>query len=191
MSSGRYDVMFMTASQFDCDPCDINRVVKGIMDVILELAEFEDGNFEKIKSGLEYMLKYEWEAEQTTVNIFDEPFFPRPKGHMRKIKILDNTNNTTFEFSLARRTNIKTLKDLALNIVISNLTNHLGINKMEIPETLKMTLRTEFYNEWSRKRFPCYNISLLPFTESLKVGGIDTRTLDLIMDDPSDRLQKD
>ena len=115
------------------------------MDVILELAEFEDGNFEKIKSELEYMLRYEWGAtEQTTVNIFDEPFFPRPKGHMRKIKILDNTNNTTFEFSLARRTNIKTLKGLALNIVISNLTNHLGINKMEIPETLKMTLKKDF-----------------------------------------------
>ena len=90
---------------------------------------------------------------------------------------------------MARKTDIKTLKDLALNAVISNVSSNLMINKMEIPETLKMTLRTEFYNEWSRKRFPSYNITLSPFVESLKARGIDARTLDQIMDDYMHRIE--
>ena len=84
---------------------------------------------------------------------------------------------------MARKTAIKTLKDLALtlNAVTSNVTNHLLKSKMEIPETLKMTLRKEFYNKWSRNWFPSYNITLLHFAESLKARGFDTRTLDLII----------
>ena len=196
---GSYDVMIMTAmTPYGCD-----FYPKPLMDMILELADLEDGDFEKIKSPLEKYLNLEvcGTAEHATVNIFDEPFFPRPKGHMRKIKIsffkrvkrqtskLNDLYITTVEFSLARRNAIKTLKDLALDAVISNVTSHLMINKMEIPETLKMTLRKEFYNEFSRKRFPSYNITLLPFAESLKAGGLDVKTIDEIMDDYMFRIE--
>ena len=152
-TSGVYNVMFMKANnKFGNLPHDIYGTDKVwvLMNYILFYARFESGNFEKIKSGLEENLRfmnfYGMATEQTTVNIIDEPFFPRPKGHMRKIKIsFFDQDNTTFEFSLARKTDIKTLEDLALNADISNVTSNLMINKMEIPETLKMTLRTEFY----------------------------------------------
>ena len=50
-------------------------------------------------------------------------------------------------------------------------------------------LRKEFYNEFSRKRFPSYNITLLPFAESLKAGGLDVKTIDEIMDDYMFRIE--
>ena len=191
MTSGVYNVMFMTANQFGSLPFKNYRMTRDLMDLILMLADFMGGNFENIKRELESELRAgEFDGsdgmatEQTTINIFDEPFFPRPKGHMRRMKIsFFDQNNTTFEFSLAKKNTINTLKDLALDAVTSNVTNNLMIDKMEIPETLKMTLRKEFYNEWSRKRFPSYNITLLPFAEYLEAGGIDPRTLDWIMDE--------
>ena len=97
------------------------------------------------------------------------------------------------EFSLAKRNAVQTLQDLAINNIIKNVKSHRQrvnvINKMEIPETLKMELRKEFYNEWSRRRFPSYNITLLPFAESLKSGGIDVKTLDLIMDEYMNKIE--
>ena len=97
------------------------------------------------------------------------------------------------EFSLAKRNAVQTLQDLAINNIIKNVKSHRQrvnvINKMEIPETLKMELRKEFYNEWSRRRFPSYNITLLPFAESLKSAGIDVKTLDLIMDEYMYRIE--
>ena len=189
-----YHVMFMKAYHYKRLPYNNMGRVKRLMDSILSFAEFESANFENIKRKLEDMLSvtkfYGMATEKTKVNIIDEPFFPRPKGHMRKFKIsFFDHKYTTFEFCLARRNAIKTLMDLALNAVTSNVTNHLLINKMEVPETLKMTLREEFYNEWARKRFPSYNITLVPFAESLKARGIDTRTLDLIMDDYMSRIE--
>merc|ERR1740123_3005507 len=130
-------------------------------------------NFDKVQSKVEDRFrsgKIMFDAsDQTRVNIFNEPFFPRPKGHMQRIKIsLLDSNNITFEFSLARRNTLKTLKDIALNAVISNVRSRLLMKKMEVPETLKMTLRKEFYNDWARKRFPSYNITVSPHAESLK-----------------------
>ena len=164
MTHGVYDVMFMTANQCGSLPFRNYWMTTGLMDLILEVANFMGGNFENIKSELESELRAGefdgsngMETEQTTIIIFDEPFFPRPKGHMRKIKIsFFDQYNTTVELSLARRNTIKTLKDLALNAVTSNVSDHLAINKMEIPETLKVTLKKELYNEWSRKQFPRY-----------------------------------
>ena len=52
-TSGMYNVMFMKADKFGNLPYDINcmdRVVLGIMDLIMFFARSEDGNFEKIKS---------------------------------------------------------------------------------------------------------------------------------------------
>lgn len=72
------------------------------------------------------------------------------------------------EFCLGRRNVVKTLKDLSLNAVTTNVKNGLQINKMEVPETLKMTLRKEFYNSWARKRFPSYSIYMLPYKEAMK-----------------------
>ena len=205
MTSDGYELMFLTFSavknnQLESLPFDINgssyerAVFSQLMSVILDVADDEGDDFEKFRSELEDQFRTEGfiglATEETTVNIFDEPFFPRPKGHMRRIKIsFFDLENTSFEFILTRKTDIKTLQDLALNAVTSNVTNHLMINKMKIPETFKMTLRTEFYNEWSRKRFPSYNITLLPFAESLKAGGIDARTLDQIMDDYMFRIE--
>ena len=188
MSSRKYKVMYMTSTHFAFGSYVnvLNWIFMELMDLILDFLKYDDVNFENIQSELEDSLReegfYGLPTEQTTVNIFEEPFFPRPKGHMRRIKItfLDQ-HNTIVEFSLAKNNTIKTLKDLALNAVISNVPGYLAINNMEIPETLKMTLKKEFYNEWSRLRFPSYNITLLPFAESLKAGGIDARTLDLIM----------
>ena len=178
--------MFMTANKFGFDDYPL-------MNIILELAVSNAGNFEKIESELKDMLRWPEELGgevRATVKFFDESFFPKPKGHMRRIRIsfLDQYP-TIVDFSLAKKNTIKTLKDLALDAVISNVSNHLVINKMEIPETLKMTLKKEFYNEWSRKRFPSYNITLLPFADSLKAGGMETRTIEQIMDDYMARIE--
>ena len=201
LSSHKHKVMFMTSNHFGSLPygdiltvCGSFNRVWMLMDFIRVFADLEDGNFEKIQSELEDFLReemfYGMATKQTTVNIFDEAFFPRPKGHMRRIRIsfLDQYN-TIIDFSLAKNNAIKTLEDLALNAVISNVTDHLVINKMEVPETLKMTLRKEFYNEWARKRFPTYNVTLIHIAESLKAGGIGARTLDLIMDDYMNRIE--
>lgn len=81
---------------------------------------------------------------------------------------LYDRHNTTVEFCLGRRNVVKTLKDLSLNAVTTNVKNGLQINKMDVPETLKMTLRKEFYNSWARKRFPSYSIYMLPYKEAMK-----------------------
>ena len=193
-TSGLFNVVFMKANPhtFGFNPYPL-------MDIILELAGIEDGDFETIRSGLEEYLNEDVSgtAEHATATISDEPFFPRTMGHMKKIKIslkggqypIFNQYNMIVEFSLTKRNAVQTLQDLAMNTIFSNVTNHRMINKMEIPETLKMTLRKEFYNEWSRRRFPSYNITLLPFAESLNARGIDVKTLDLIMDEYMYRIE--
>ena len=174
LTSDKYNLMFMTANQIGIDARDLQRDVdwRQVMKLILNEADIAGDDFDKMKREVRDRLMETVCLTSNVpprINIFDEPFFPRPKGHMRRIAIsLFERHSTTIEFSLARRNALKTLKDIALNAVTSNVKNSLLINKMEVPEPLKMTLRKEFYNDWARKRFPSYNIYLLPYADSLK-----------------------
>ena len=166
--------MFMTANQFGLDARDMEKEAdwRAVMKMILSEADAAGDDFDKMRSEVRDRLMETLSLTniiKPSINIFDEPYFPRPKGHMKRIAIsLYDRHNTTIEFSLARRNSLKTLKDLALDVVTTNVKNGLQINNMEVPETLKMTLRKEFYNSWARKRFPSYNIYLLPHNEAMK-----------------------
>ena len=175
MSSGKYSLMFMTANASGIEGLELKttRDWTQLMDIILELANRAGDDFDKVKSNLEDYIragKIMFEATpQSRVNIFNEPFFPRPKGHMKRVTIsLLDHNNIFFQFSLARRNTLKTLKDIALNVVTNNVRNRLMMKKMDIPDTLRRTIKREFYNDWARKRFPSYNITVSPHAESLK-----------------------
>ena len=104
------------------------------------------------------------------INIYDEPFFPGQKGHKRILIHLKFRSDHCIEFSLSRRNTVKTLKDLALKAVSSNVSHSGRINNMDIPETLKMSLMQDFHNDWidwARKEFP-RKTYWLPYAESFK-----------------------
>ena len=89
---------------------------------------------------------------------------------MRIVIDFGHSKNSIFEFSLSRRNTVKTLKDLALKAVSSNVSHSGRINNMDIPETLKMSLMQDFHNDWidwARKEFP-RKTYWLPYAESLK-----------------------
>ena len=166
--------MFMTANQFGLEAKDVTREVdwRPIMKMILNEADTAKDDFEKMMIEVrDRLMETVNIASRITplVQIYDEPYFPRPKGHMRRIAIsLYDRYNTTIEFCLARRNVLKSLKDIALDAVTKNVKNGLQINNMEVPETLKMTLRKEFYKAWAKKRFPSYSIYMLPNNEAKK-----------------------
>ena len=72
MTSGLFDVTFMKANPhtFGFNPYPL-------MEIILVLAEVEDGDFETIRSGLEEYLNEDVSgtAEHATASISDETFF--------------------------------------------------------------------------------------------------------------------
>ena len=112
-----------------------------------------------MKSELIKKLMETWKKKsyQKRVDIFDEPFSPRPKGHMWRILIPFDRFTYPIEFRLVRRNTLKTLKDLTLNAITSNVRNGLQIDKLEleVPDTLKMSMKQDCY---ARKQFQNSNL---------------------------------
>ena len=166
-------MMFMTASQFGLDATDVQREAdwRPIMRLILTEADLASDDMERLKIEIRDRLMETviLTGNVPSVNIFDEPYFPRPKGHMKRIAIsLYDRNNTMVDFCLAKRHILKSLKDLSLAVVNEQVKHGVDITDLELPESLKKTLRKEFYKCWARKRFPSYSISMLPCKEALK-----------------------
>ena len=72
---------------------------------------------------------------------------------------------------MSRRNPVKTLKNIALKAVSSNVSHSERIYNMDIPDDhLKMSLMQDFHNDWIdlvRKEFPMKTY-WLPYAESLK-----------------------
>ena len=107
---------------------------------------------------------------QPRIHFYDEPFFPGLKGHKRILIHLKFRSDNCIEFSLSRRNPVKTLKNIALKAVSSNVSHSERIYNMDIPDDhLKMSLMQDFHNDWikwARKKFP-RKTYLLPYAESL------------------------
>ena len=134
-----------------------------------------DNNVDQIKNELIRILtesiKARVEADvmvEVEIDIYDESF-PRPKGHMRRVKIsMNDENSSTAEFCIKKRNCMKTLRDLCLGVVAEKINDNLSINDMEIPETLKSSLRHEYCNSWATKSFPRLSITMVPYKEAMK-----------------------
>ena len=91
----------------------IGRSVTKLTKIILKVADDTGDNFEQIEINLRDLLKRNLTTWGST-HIYDEPFFPRQKGHKR---IVISLGPKTYEFSLVRvnTSKDKTLKDLQLS----------------------------------------------------------------------------
>ena len=86
---------------------------------------------------------------QPRIHFYDEPFFPGLKGHKRILIHLKFRSDNCIEFSLSRRNPVKTLKNIALKAVSSNVSHSERIYNMDIPDDhLKMSLMQDFHNDW-------------------------------------------
>ena len=171
MSTDKYRLMFEPLKEIGFEN------LKKIMNIILKVADAGGDHFDKhkMKSELIKKLMETWNKKsyQKRVNIFDEPFSPRPKGHMWRILIPFDRFTYPIEFRLVRRNALKTLKDLALNAVTSIVRNGLQIDKLEleVPDTLKMSMKQDCYARKQFPKFEPYEISLTKeqqFSEILK-----------------------
>ena len=176
MTTDEYEVMFQADIGINIE------TLRKIMNTILNVADAAGDHFDKdkmrsdlIKKIMETCKSKKIEKSiQKRVNVFDEPFSPRPKGHMWRI-IIPNIDypRGSIEFRLVKRHALKTLRDLALNAITRNVENGKQIDKMEleIPDTIKMSMKQDCF---ARKQFPQfepYEISLtkkLQFSEILK-----------------------
>ena len=176
MTTDEYEVMFQADIGINIE------TLRKIMNTILNVADAAGDHFDKdkmrsdlIKKIMETCKSKKIEKSiQKRVNVFDEPFSPRPKGHMWRI-IIPNIDypRGSIEFRLVKRHALKTLRDLALNAITRNVENGKQIDKMEleIPNTIKMSMKQDCF---ARKQFPQfepYEISLtkkLQFSEILK-----------------------
>ena len=176
MTTDEYEVMFQADIGINIE------TLRKIMNTILNVADAAGDHFDKdkmrsdlIKKIMETCKSKKIEKSiQKRVNVFDEPFSPRPNGHMWRI-IIPNIDypRGSIEFRLVKRHALKTLRDLALNAITRNVENGKQIDKMEleIPDTIKMSMKQDCF---ARKQFPQfepYEISLtkkLQFSEILK-----------------------
>ena len=174
MTSEKYKLIFEPAKDIKFEN------LKKLMDIILDVADASGDNFDKdkMKSDLDKKLleTLSENQESSQINIFDEPFSPRPKGHFWRIilkRISLGRFNYNLEFRLAKRNVLKTLKDLALNAITSNVRNGTHIDKLQldVPDTIKMSMKQDCYARKQFPKFEPYEISLtkkLQFSEILK-----------------------
>lgn len=176
MTTDEYEVMFQADIGINIE------TLRKIMNTILNVADAAGDHFDKdkmrsdlIKKIMETCKSKKIEKSiQKRVNVFDEPFSPRPKGHMWRI-IIPNIDypRGSIEFRLVKRHALKTLRDLALNAITRNVENGKQIDKMEleIPDTIKMSMKQDCFARKQFPKFEPYEISLtkkLQFSEILK-----------------------
>ena len=175
MTTDEYEVMFQADIGINIE------TLRKIMNTILNVADAAGDHFDKdkmrsdlIKKVMETCKSKKIEKSiQKRVNVFDEPFSPRPKGHMWRIIIPIDYPNYNIEFRLVKRHALNTLRDLALNAITRNVENGKQIDKMEleIPDTIKMSMKQDCFARKQFPKFEPYEISLtkkLQFSEILK-----------------------
>ena len=180
--SGKYACQFIPAKP--SATAETDRLVNSPIKIILKVVDDTGDNFEQIEINLRETLKKivrmringESSDKIISTNVYDEPFFPRQKG-AKRIVISVEPPYETYEFRLVRVNTFedKTLKNLALKAVTDKLTTKLPknvrlINKMDIPETLKVSLIQDSLNgiiTRAMKQFP-KKTYWLPYAESLK-----------------------
>ena len=169
LRSAKFRLIFLTGHQSGIGARDVEHGAnwRGVMRIILTAFEEHPDNVEKIKADVVKKLsEYDFEV---TVGIYNESFCPRPKGHMKRVKIsMNDINNTTAEFFLKKLKTMKTLRDHCLGVIAEKVNDGLTINHMDIPWTLRNSLRNEFYNCWASRRFPWFNTNMLPCQEATK-----------------------
>ena len=174
MTTGKYKLIFEPLKGIKME------ILKKIMNFILNVANNVGDNFDKDKMKSDLIKKFTEtlgeNQESNQINIFDEPFSPRPKSHMWRIilrRIPFGRFNYNLEFRLAKRNVLKTLKDLALNAITSNVRNGTHIDKLQldVPDTIKMSMKQDCYARTQFPKFEPYEISLTKkqhFSEILK-----------------------
>ena len=175
MTTDEYEVMFQADIGIKIE------ILRKIMNTILNVADAAGDHFDKDKMRSDLIKKMmetckckkDEESIQKRVNVFDEPFSPRPKGQMWRIIIPIDYPHGNIEFRLVKRHALKTLRDLALNAITSNVENGKQIDKMdlEIPDTIKMSMKQDCFARKQFPKFEPYEISLtkkLQFSEILK-----------------------
>ena len=174
MKSEKYKLKFMSASSFGVEAAQVDEIGdwRCFMRMVLRVAENSQDDMNILKKELSDKITEKivmTSPLSPLISIYDEPYFPRPRGQMRRVKIdMADRFNTTVELCLIKISSMATLRDLCIGAVSRNIKNGLDINQIEVPEILKEKLRKEFYNQWSCKRFPSFNIHVLPFKDAMK-----------------------
>ena len=174
MVGEKYKLKFMSACSLGLQETELSDLGdwRCFMRMVLREAERSDGDMLVMKTGLTERIREKMvllSPQSPLISVHDEPYFPRPRGHMRRVKIeiLDRFN-TTVELCLIKISSMASLRDLCIGAVSNRMNKGLDINDMELPDTLKEKLRKEYYNRWCCKRFPSYNIHLLPYKDAIK-----------------------
>ena len=174
LKSERFSLMLMTAHQFGIGARDVEHGVnwRGVMKIVLHAFEKNFDNSDEVKDELREMLTEtitfmgDFEVE---VGIYEELFFPGPRGHKKRIKIsLNDHLSTSVEFCIRKRNNMKSLKDLCMDALVKEIKDGLLINNLNLPATLAYSLRNEYYKYWASEQFPQFNINMLPYKEAMK-----------------------
>ena len=181
LKSQRYLLKLVCAHQFGRGARNVERVVCwwGVMKVVLKAFEKNDENLEKVKhelsEALTSMITF-IEDFQVEVNICEDRTMPGPRGETKRVKIsLNDRLSTSVEFTIKKRNNIKTLKDICLDFLSKEIKDGLLINGLELPSTLLYSLKTEYYKVWAFQNFPKNSINMLPYREALLMRLEDQR----------------
>ena len=174
MVGEKYKLKFMSACSLGLEEAKLSDLGdwRCFMRMVLREAEKSQGDMLALKTGLVERIREKMlllSPQSPLVSLYDEPYFPLPRGKMRRVKIeILDRYNTTVELCLIKISSMASLLDLCIGAVSNRMNNGLDINAMELPDTLKEKLRAEYYNRWCCKRFPSYNIHLLPYKDAIK-----------------------
>ena len=174
MVAENYKLKFMSACSLGLEEAELSELGdwRCFMRMVLRQAEQSQGDMLVLKTGLIEKIREKMvllSPQSPLVSLYDEPYFPRPRGQMRRVKIeLLDRYNTIVELCLIKISSMASLLDLTIGAVSNRMNNGLDINGMELPDSLKEKLRKEYYNRWCCKRFPSYNIHLLPYKDAIK-----------------------
>ena len=174
MKSEKYSLKFMSSCSFGVDVAQIDELGdwRCFMRMVLREAENSQDDMDTLKTELGEKIREKivmTSPFSPLISVYDEPYFPRPRGQMKRIKIeMADRFNTSVELCLIKITSMASLRDLCIGAVSGNIKNGLDINRIEVPETLREKVRKEYYNQWCCKRFPSYNIHVLPLKEAKK-----------------------
>ena len=180
--SGKYACQFIPAKP--SATAETDRLVNSLIKIILKVVDDTGDTFEQIEINLRETLKRSVRmringesSDKISTHVYDEPFFPQQKGAKRIVISSLEPPYETYEFRLVRVNTFedKTLKNLALKAVTDRLTTRYPkkvrlINKMDIPETLKVSLIQDSLNgiiTRMGKQYP-KKTYWLPYAESLK-----------------------
>ena len=139
MVGEKYKLKFMSACSLGVEEAELSDLGdwRCFMRMVLRQAEKSEEDMLVLKTGLIERIREKMvllSPLSPLVSLHDEPYFPRPRGHMRRIKIeiLDRFN-TTVELCLIKLSSMASLLDLCIGAVSNRMNNGLDINDMELP----------------------------------------------------------